>query len=269
MKDDPREVGWAEKKIKALERKVEELAAAVFSDDGDNRITEAHRRISAEAIRMNELRSRPEDETSCRGVDRLNRQVDRLMKTEAITQELVSNLVIRVDGHESRIAWLQTASTEAQQEMERRLDELENAEIVMSVTDWKALLDRISALETALENYGVPTPRAKTPRADDLINGESTPQWGAVWSGGASTRVAHQYSVQQDALREASVKHITGVQAMGKEQYERGLSAGAEAALVRAMRRVQLVLIRMGWAPDSPVMKTVLGAIEGASDLPN
>ncbi len=50
MKDDPREIDWPERHIKALE-------ATVYTESGDDRIGEAHRRISDETQRLNSLRS--------------------------------------------------------------------------------------------------------------------------------------------------------------------------------------------------------------------
>lgn len=117
--------------------------------------------------------------------------------------------------------WIQEAGAEGQAGIENRLD--------------------------ALEGY----PR-RVVESEDVIQ-----QFGAPWAG--EDEPPHDFSYPVGVGKHPEMERITGMAAVRKEQYGKGLMAGK--ALIED--RVIKVLVEMGWNSKSPAMETVLAAIRG------
>jgi hypothetical protein len=147
---------------------------------------------------------------------------------------------------------------------------------------------RISALENALTAYGIPfgsaqrggligcfPPVEPEPEYSAPIGGvvheDKIPQMGAPWSVEESGTWTDEIEAVFPKKRtdegldkyRAGRETVTGVQAMGREQYRRGLSAGGAKAIENAERRIRAALVEMGHPLEGHQVDQIIRALRG------
>lgn len=219
------------------------------------------------------------------------REVDWASKKIKDLEFLVEELTKRVEVSETRTLRLNLELRNAQERLEHMVHS-QSPRWKGMITELDELKARVSSVEMGLSKYGVPFDGPHhTPQLEETI-----PQWGSVWSAdedfsppiGKNSeapdfgdddrhmkglhnvwRCKHRDCVFQQLkhangpLGDISLQSATGIQAMGREQYQRGLSAGASKALENAEHRVVKTLRAIGWARNSHVMQNVVKAIRG------
>lgn len=160
-----------------------------------------------------------------------------------------------------------------------RLDGLivENSKAIDTVSEELAATDRavdahngrISALENALTAYGIPFGARKNKTDPMGLLGDGAPErleFSPPIGGGIGCfSPAEDTGRGVDRASDAEKARISGVQAMGREQYERGWSAGLAAAVDEVTSRVQAVFDGATVDRDtliSEVERQVMAAIE-------
>ena len=224
--------------------------SAIFTDTGRNRVAHAHERITQEAHRLDILR-----EGIASLSDQGNADRETLNKLVAQTSQLERSLSRKVDevGLNERFA-----------NLVMRFRDIESTYATQQ--GFEDLITRVRNLESSTQ---LETSEDEPHMAGDhnlfQCQHSSCRRDAAI----ASVEAKAQLWANEEAAEEFSppiggvVRDVTGTQAMGLEQYERGLSAGAEKALQNAERHVQRFLRSLGWADNSPAMKAALAAIRG------
>ncbi|MET0416527.1 MAG: hypothetical protein ABW022_10960 [Actinoplanes sp.] len=214
------------------DKQIKMLMDNVFTDAGFNRITELAKRVTRETERINRLRD----------------QVERMSE----------NFTTKIDEVDRRIkGWMAVAERADQRSLK-----LENNAGVVASQSTDRVLDahneRISRLESRLNAYGVPEGeyQDRTPEADEFSPpiGANPEKTGVVgdFEGERRMKISsppHNYGPSAHPLDSENARNlneerdrIVGAEAMRREAYERGLSAGSAKALQNAERRVRKYL---------------------------
>lgn len=298
-------------------RVVDEVRSAVFSETGDNRITEAHSRITDESKRINKLRNLVHDlegriveagSATMPGMERaMNAIADRMrlmaermamIEDQYVTQSGFDDLIGRVRAVEERSMSMVHAKSPGWEGLVKRVNALEEDEVVMTVGDWENMVRRVNDLEAQSITVKIHTEDwiALQRRTDHIANrlGLYENQWSQTvtelkdrmgrfaetvdrlgldvknmrevedarqrthernnenfgkrlfdleqrTSGGVvqDTEAPHDFSYPIGAGAGKAERVATGMAAARREQYERGLMAGASKAIENAERRVR------------------------------
>lgn len=243
-KDDPREVDWAEKKIRPILRHSELLEGRVFklevAGTPTRKIEALERRIDHLCKELAEARERvmrlevqTEFETSeddarlvdhgrrlgshDKMIEEMHRNFERRiseLEGRSVFMKSHVDLVKRVSALADKIDWIQETEASAQQETDRGV---------------LSLNDRISQLESRLNAYGVPEVRG-------------------------------EYKDQRDPAEMTG--GVVSSSSVERHEYERGLRRGAEKALENTEARIRAWAETRMWM-DPMALDELLHAVKG------
>lgn len=258
MKDDPREVDWAERHVKGLTRHFEILEGRVArlesqtefeTSEDDARLVNHSRRLDRYENQWSQTVTELKAGIKSLSILQGNTDRDWLNQVMGLSTK-IDELMNRMRGLDHRIDWAQAASAEADARIEKRLDALDGGGGVTPHSK------QFLGVE---DQYSPPVGGRKYERdLDDEVDGIPD-----VHGRGGLRSALDEHLEGRSRDHAVEAERIVGAAAMRKEQYDRGMSTGVtrgiKLALDNAANRVRTMLTQDGH--DPAVIEAIVWAI--------